>query len=367
MNRSVVGKDVLGPLPVEAVDGPDTNHGPVRGNRVDSGPAELTSTAVDAGPRDGQDVVLEGAHALLDGTGDDPGNRVDTVDGFGDGHGSGILDAGRVDTVDDIGSDDADLIALPGHPAGAPHEQGDHSERNTDSHADDGTGGGFFSGRPRWMWVAGVTLATLVVSVLAFAIFEPIQVLPRIRLAPGYALTNQDGNRVTSEDHRGAVTLYTFTYTECPGECFSLNETMAEIHRRVTTEIDLAGIDFELVTISFDTERDTPEVLSAAAAELGADPDDWQWLSGNSQTVRNVVGAGFKTWYEATPDGFDFDPAFVLVDGNGIVRGEYRYQTLASDQDRITRHVGILAEEIRNAHGTAAIAYEAAHLFLCYP
>ena len=29
--------------------------------------------------------------------------------------------------------------------------------------------------------------------------------------------------------------------------------------------------------------------------------------------------------------------------------------------------VGVLEEEIRNSHGVASFAYEAAHVFLCYP
>ena len=43
------------------------------------------------------------------------------------------------------------------------------------------------------------------------------------------------------------------------------------------------------------------------------------------------------------------------------------FRRLASDADRITRHIGVLAEEIRNSHGVASFAYEAAHVFLCYP
>ena len=62
-----------------------------------------------------------------------------------------------------------------------------------------------------------------------------------------------------------------------------------------------------------------------------------------------------------------FDPMLVLVDGWGVIRGEYKYQTLTSDADKIVRHLGILGEELRNAKGAASLAYEAAHFFLCYP
>ena len=57
----------------------------------------------------------------------------------------------------------------------------------------------------------------------------------------------------------------------------------------------------------------------------------------------------------------------MIVDGNGLVRGEYTYATLASDADRLTRHIGLLGNEIRNAGGNNKLIYEAAHIFLCYP
>lgn len=215
--------------------------------------------------------------------------------------------------------------------------------------------------------MAIAVLGTLVAAVMAFAIFEPIQVLPRIRLAPGYALTNQAGELITSEDARGSVVLYTFTHVDCPDPCYDLDATMAAIQTRVAAEVDLAGTDFRMITISFDPERDTPERLAAAAAAAGADPATWQWATATPDTIEHLVGAGFKAYVEETDDGFAFDPRFVLVDGWGVVRGDYRYQTLASDPDRIVRHIGLLGEELRNSHGVASVAYEAAHLFLCYP
>ena len=114
-----------------------------------------------------------------------------------------------------------------------------------------------------------------------------------------------------------------------------------------------------------------PRSLAAAERRSGADSDSWRWIGGDETTVRTVVGAGFGRFYEV--DGHEpgapirFDPGFILVDGGGVIRGEYRYQTLATDADKLVHHVDILAAEARNAHGATAVAYEAAHLFLCYP
>lgn len=220
--------------------------------------------------------------------------------------------------------------------------------------------------RRPWFILVIVAGVLLVLGALWFKIFEPIQVLPRIRLAPGFALTDQHGAQVTSEDLRGSVVLYTFTYAGCPEPCSAPEPTMAEIQRRIG-EVDLGDTDVRFVTLSFDA-TDTPAALTARAEAMGADGTAWFYATAEENRLKPIIGSGFKTYFEAKGDGsFAFDPALILVDGWGVVRGEYRYQTLASDPDRILNHIDILGEEVRNAHGPAGLAYEAAHFFLCYP
>ena len=210
-------------------------------------------------------------------------------------------------------------------------------------------------------------LGLLMVSAFAFKIIQPIQVLPRMQLSPAFDLIDQSNERLTSEDLRGQFVLYTFTYTNCPAPCFNINETMQEVQSRLN-EVQLDGIDVSFVTISIDPERDTPEVLNSYAKSIGADTNKWQFATTtNKALLKTIIGSGFETYYEDKGNGdFALDPAFVLVDGWGIVRSEYRYATEVSNADRILRHLGVLAEEVHNSKGTTKYAYEAAHLFLCY-
>lgn len=207
----------------------------------------------------------------------------------------------------------------------------------------------------------------IVASAFAFKIFQPIQVLPRIRLAPAFSLTDQDGNRITNEDLRGKIVLYTFTYTNCPAPCYDIDSTMREILTR-RDEADLGDIPLFLVSVSFDPARDTPQVLKSHADALSANPADWIFATTSDKPLlKTIIGSGFEAYYEQKDDGtFAFDPTFVLVDGWGIIRGEYRYATEVSTADRILRHLAVLADEVNNSKGTAHLAYEAAHLFLCY-
>ncbi|HFQ95179.1 MAG TPA: hypothetical protein ENK30_01275, partial [Anaerolineae bacterium] len=70
-------------------------------------------------------------------------------------------------------------------------------------------------GSVKLVWIVYGVFALLLLITFGFVIFQPIKVLPRVRLAPGYILTDQDGNQVNNEQFRGKLTLYNFTYTRC--------------------------------------------------------------------------------------------------------------------------------------------------------
>lgn len=221
---------------------------------------------------------------------------------------------------------------------------------------------------PRWARWTGAGFLLLAAAVLAFALFQPIQVLPRIRLAPGFTMLDSNGDLITSDATRGRVTLYGFAYGECGSACDRVRETMAEVASRVGEEVDLGDAGLDLVTVSFDPERDADR-LAVLADRWGADGELWTWaVPDPPDATRTVLAQGFGLYYQQAEGGsFDFDPRFVIVDGWGVVRGEYVYSTLADDADKLVRHIGLLGEEIRNSNGVASVAYEAAHIFLCYP
>lgn len=217
----------------------------------------------------------------------------------------------------------------------------------------------------RLLIVVTVIVALLVGSLFAFVTFQPIQVLPRVRLAPGFSLIDSSGSLVTSEDMRGQFTLYAFSYASCE-TCDSIDETMREVQQMLPSA-DTRGYPVRLVTITVDT-ADTPADLQQYADRAGADPGVWTFAGvEDDRFLSDVVAGGFNAFYETRDDGsIRLDQSFVLVDGNGIIRNEYKYETRTSSSERIIRHLGVLAEEAENSNGAASLAYEAAHLFLCY-
>lgn len=211
----------------------------------------------------------------------------------------------------------------------------------------------------------GGLLAVPLLAVLLFAVVQPIKVVPRIGLAPGFIFTDMYGQPLTNEDLRGQIVIYNFTTTSCEAPCIDTIPLMQELQEFVKY-LDTGGIPVTLVTISLDPERDTPERLQAYARGLNADPTRWHFVTGPPERLKQVVGGGFELYYTQDEHGvFHFAPMLAIVDGNGILRA--RYKRGLEDVAIVERDLKLMLEEVRNSSGAAGLVYEAAHLFLCYP
>lgn len=221
-----------------------------------------------------------------------------------------------------------------------------------------------------------ISLGVLVLATLGFALGRPVQVLPRIAPAPSFVLTDQRGQAFSDADLYGHIAIVNFIYTRCTTACPTMTAQMRLLQERLRVE-GLLGNPVILVSMSFDPEHDTPEVLREYAAHFQADPDAWRFLTGDPVNVKAVIGGGFGVYYEKTPQpaegqgghshddyAFVHENRFVIVDERGLIRAEYHDLTL--DVDRVIRDIRLVLREAAS-QGATRLAYEAAHLFLCYP
>lgn len=217
--------------------------------------------------------------------------------------------------------------------------------------------------RRRLVQVAiGAAVLVLAGGPALFTLLQPVQVLPRVGLAPGYRMVDQAGERLTSDDVRGGITVYGIGYGECGEPCDAVWSRMRGLYDRLD-EVEADPFPVRLVSITVDPGRDDPAAWWREVAP-DVDRETWRFATADTAHLRDVVGTGFETWHTREDDGtVDLQPSLVLVDHLGVKRAVFRYQI--PEADRLVLHVREMAKEAR-ATGAAHLAYEAAHLFACY-
>jgi protein SCO1 len=120
------------------------------------------------------------------------------------------------------------------------------------------------------VWSVVAVMATIVVAAAVVAAPAPAPrfhgtVYTEVLPAAPFALMDHHGAPATLEDYRGAPVLLFFGFTHCPDVC---PLTLA----RLTQAVERAGRparDAQILLVTVDPERDTPEVLRAYAAGFG--------------------------------------------------------------------------------------------------
>ncbi|MBC5784692.1 SCO family protein [Ramlibacter sp. USB13] len=85
------------------------------------------------------------------------------------------------------------------------------------------------------------------------------------------------------------VTIVDFVYTHCETLCLSLGTVFQQMQATLQQAPAGSAADrVKLLSISFDPERDTPDVLAAYASRMGADPRTWRFarVPGTADTRR---------------------------------------------------------------------------------
>jgi cytochrome oxidase Cu insertion factor (SCO1/SenC/PrrC family) len=112
--------------------------------------------------------------------------------------------------------------------------------------------------------------------------------LPPIGAVPNFSLLERSGQPVTKTDLLGRVWVVDFMFTTCVEACPLLSSRMSELQTAFASEVD-----FRLVSITLDPERDTPKALAAYAAHFHAHPQRWLFLTGDKDQIYRLARKGF--------------------------------------------------------------------------
>ncbi|EMI54361.1 SCO family protein [Rhodopirellula sallentina] len=144
-----------------------------------------------------------------------------------------------------------------------------------------------------------------------------------------FELIERSGEKVSSEDLKGAPYVVSFFFSTCPSICVQQNQKIQELQEQFKDK----GVKF--VAISVDPETDTPEVLQEYSARFGADEEQWLFLTGDLNYIRRI---GAEIFRQPVSKQFHTE-RFVLVDADGKVEGFYNWpekKQFAQLQERIS-------------------------------
>jgi protein SCO1 len=101
-----------------------------------------------------------------------------------------------------------------------------------------------------------------------------------------------------SQQFRGKVVAITFVYTRCPlpDYCLRLTNNFGKLQKRFQERMNKVLV---LLSISFDPDHGTPEVLMKYAASTNSVAEGWHFLTGPRPAIREICNEFGMTFWSA--------------------------------------------------------------------
>jgi protein SCO1/2 len=142
---------------------------------------------------------------------------------------------------------------------------------------------------------------------------------------PDFRLVNQDGKAIHLHSYRGRPLLLTFIYTRCPlpDFCPLTSRNFSELHQAFQT-MPQPGRMPHLLTISFDTENDTPAVLREYAGRYmhPAVFSQWEFATGTPDEIKEITGY-FGLTYRAESGQITHNLVTAMIGADGKLEHLY--------------------------------------------
>lgn len=142
--------------------------------------------------------------------------------------------------------------------------------------------------------------------------------LVTIGKVPPFEFINQDGKLITNSFYDGKVYVVEFFFTTCPTICPKMNENMLKIQNEF-----YGNQDFGIASFSINPKYDTPQILKEYAETHGATSKNWNFLTGDQETIYELANIGFTLYAGEDSNaegGFEHSGMFALVDKQGNIR-----------------------------------------------
>lgn len=134
---------------------------------------------------------------------------------------------------------------------------------------------------------------------------------------PDLTLTNEFGKSIALSQFRGQALAFTFIFTRCPYPdfCPRMTTQFHAVARQLAAQAS-GPTNWHLLSISFDPEHDTPEVLKGYAERYQYDPAHWTFATGSSEVIDRITKI-CGLMYKADAGTISHNLRTVVVDVNG--------------------------------------------------
>ncbi len=165
--------------------------------------------------------------------------------------------------------------------------------------------------------------AALLAPAAAFA-DDPHETIPAAEAAAtgdsiyllGGTFTNQDGKRVSLEELRGKPVLISMFYATCPHACPMLISDIKRVEAAVPPEV---REKLQVVLVTFDPERDTPEKMKALRDAHQVDGARWSMLTTQPSKVQELAAVLGIKYRFAKGGAINHSTVITLLDENGVI------------------------------------------------
>lgn len=136
---------------------------------------------------------------------------------------------------------------------------------------------------------------------------------------PPFRLTNENGEEITRDTYGGKPFVITFIFTRCPmpNFCPRMSKNFAELQKAIKSGGD-ALAEAKLLSITIDPQNDTPAVLKDYGKAEGADPEIWNFGTGNPKEIEELTGS-FGVYTERAGGSISHGLTTALIDGHGVI------------------------------------------------
>lgn len=147
-----------------------------------------------------------------------------------------------------------------------------------------------------------------------------------------YKFTNELGRAVSFNDFRGQALAVTFFYTRCPlpDYCPRLSKNFKEASQKLEAMAN-APTNWHFISVSFDPQSDTPQILKSYGDGYAYDPAHWSFFTGPKEKIAELArSAGVK--YETDSGTINHNFRTLIINPAGHLQMVFPVSGDISDQ-----------------------------------